>query len=154
MFSVILDLINRFTRNSIIPGSVEIGRHTNFAYGGIGVVIHGKAKIGNYCSIGQGITIGGKPGAKHLPIIEDRCYLGAGCRIIGEVVIGHDSIIGPNAVITKNIPPYSVVVGIPGRVINIINEDNIEKYKSYGVILSPHPSYSKPPSNEKMRLKA
>lgn len=118
-------------RNSIIPGSTEIGRHTIFAYGGIGMVIHKKAKIGSYCNIGQGITIGGRYGEKNPPIIEEHCYLGAGCRILGNIVIGHDSIIAPNAVVIKNVPSYSVVAGVPAKIINTINEENFNKYKGY-----------------------
>jgi serine O-acetyltransferase len=121
-------------RNSCIPAGAEIGRHTYFAYGGIALVIHPRVKIGNHCLIGQGITIGGRSGLKEVPIIEDRCTLGAGCRILGDISIGHDSIIAPNAVVTKSVPPYSVVAGVPGRIINTITKENFEKYKSYGVV--------------------
>jgi serine O-acetyltransferase len=135
--SKLFDGINRFMRNSYIPGSVEIGKGTYFAYGGIALVIHPRVKIGNHCLIGQGITIGGRSGLKDVPVVEDRCYLGAGCRILGDIVIGHDSIIGPNAVVTKNIPPYSVVTGVPGKITNTITEENFRKYQSYGVA-PPH----------------
>jgi serine acetyltransferase len=54
-----------------------------------------------------------------------------------EDSIGHDSIIAPNAVVTKSIPPYSVVAGVPGRIINTITIENFEKYKSYGIAPLP-----------------
>ena len=131
--SKIIDKINYIFFNSYIPGSCEIGKETKIAYGGIGVVLHARSKVGKHCMIGQGMTLGGKNGEEGVPIIENNCYLGAGCRIIGNVVVGHDSIIGPNSVITKSIEPYSVVVGIPGKVINTITKYNIEKYKrNYG----------------------
>lgn len=46
--------------NSSVPYKCKIGKNTKFAYGGIGVVIHERAEIGENCIIGQGITIGGK----------------------------------------------------------------------------------------------
>lgn len=50
-------------------------------------------------------------------IIEDDVWIGAGCKILDGVTIGKGSVIGANAVITKNVEPYSVVVGVPGKVI-------------------------------------
>ena len=44
--------------NSKVPYQAEIGKGTRLGYGGVGVVIHSKAKIGSYCSIGQQVTIG------------------------------------------------------------------------------------------------
>lgn len=45
--------------NSKVPYQAKIGRGTQLAYGGIGVIIHSKAVIGNNCSIGAQVTIGG-----------------------------------------------------------------------------------------------
>jgi acetyltransferase-like isoleucine patch superfamily enzyme len=50
-------------------------------------------------------------------MIGDDCWLGIGCCILPNVEIGRHSIIGSNAVVTKNIPPYSVAAGIPAKVI-------------------------------------
>jgi acetyltransferase-like isoleucine patch superfamily enzyme len=49
--------------------------------------------------------------------IEDNCWLGAGVKIQDGVTIGHDSIIGSGAVVTKDIPPYSIAVGVPAKVV-------------------------------------
>lgn len=131
--SKLLDLLNYYLHNSIVPGTCEIGKETKIAYGGIGIVIHARARIGEHCMIGQGITIGGRNGASEVPIIERNVYIGAGSRILGAITIGHNSIIGANSVITKDIPPYSIVIGVPGKIINKITKENIEKYKSnYG----------------------
>ncbi len=54
--------------NSKIPYYAEIGKGTRFGYGGIGVVVHNKAKIGNYCSISQQVTIGSGGGGKTTPL--------------------------------------------------------------------------------------
>ena len=47
--------------------------------------------------------------------IEDNCWLGTGVRILDGVTIGHGSVIGAGAVVTKDIPPYSVAVGVPAK---------------------------------------
>ncbi len=56
-----------------------------------------------------------------LPIIEDRVDIGAGVCLLGKIRIGHDSVIGANAVVLDNIPPYSVAVGSPARVAKVLN---------------------------------
>ena len=52
--------------------------------------------------------------------IEDGCWLGYGCAVLKGVTIGERSVIGSNAVVTHDIPPYSVAVGIPARVVKKI----------------------------------
>ena len=124
--------LNYFLHNSYIPSGCQIGKTSKFAYGGIGLVIHDNAKIGEGCIIGQGITIGGRNEVKEVPVIEDNVYISAGARIIGNVKIGHDSIIGTNAVVLMDIPPYSVVAGVPGRIIAKITKESFgEKYQFY-----------------------
>ncbi len=50
-------------------------------------------------------------------VIEDDCWLGTGVRVLDGVTIGKGSVIGAGSVVTKDIPPYSVAVGVPARVI-------------------------------------
>jgi len=50
-------------------------------------------------------------------VIEDDCWLGDGVKVLDGVTIGRGSVIGAGAVVTKNIPPFSVAVGVPARVI-------------------------------------
>ncbi len=108
--------------NSSIPPSVSIGKGTKCAYKGIGVVIHSRSVIGENCLIGQGITIGGRSKHYEVPVIGNNVYLGAGCRILGPIKVGDDSIIAPNAVVIDHVPDHSIVAGIPARVI----KQNIE----------------------------
>ena len=56
-------------------------------------------------------------------IIEDHVWLGENVCVLPNVTIGKHSVIGSNSVVTKNIPPYSVAVGIPARVIKQYNPD-------------------------------
>jgi acetyltransferase-like isoleucine patch superfamily enzyme len=53
-------------------------------------------------------------------VIEHDCWLGVNSVILKGVRIGHHSIIGANAVVTKSVPPYSKVAGVPGRVVGSI----------------------------------
>lgn len=69
--------------------------------------------------------------ADHLPyrvsskpiVIEDECWLGGGCIILPGVTIGKGSVIGAGSIVTKDIPPHSVAVGNPCRVIRTIDEE-------------------------------
>jgi len=55
--------------------------------------------------------------------IQDSTWIGTGVRVLDGVVIGHGSVIGAGAVVTKSIPPMSIAVGVPARVIgNRINK--------------------------------
>jgi len=56
---------------------------------------------------------------KGTPIIGDNVYIGPGAKIIGNVNIGNDVAIGANAVVTKDLPPFAVAVGVPARVISL-----------------------------------
>lgn len=80
------------------------------------------ARIARLCKtsplahLGRG---GGAPG-KGTPVIGKNVFLGAGCVVIGDISIGDGSVIGANAVVTKSIPPNSVAVGVPARVIKTL----------------------------------
>lgn len=113
--------------NCSVPPTTSIGKNTKFAYGGIGIVIHGRSVIGKDCLIGQGITIGGKSKSKDVPRIGNNVYLSAGCRILGDIQIGDNSIVGANAVVVKDVPPNSIVAGIPAKIIKT-NIDPKEYY--------------------------
>lgn len=52
-------------------------------------------------------------------VIEDDCWLGAGSSVLGGVTVGHDSIVAAGAVVTRSVPPYSVVAGVPARVVRV-----------------------------------
>lgn len=116
-------LIN-ILHSSDVPLTVKIGEGTTFAYGGFATIVHKNSIIGKNCSIGSNTTLGGGP------IIGDNVYIATGAKILGTVKIGNFSIIGANSVVTKDIPPCSVVAGLPGKIINKITNDNYLKYKS------------------------
>lgn len=119
-FRVLSKTIDGFSRwwfGCIIPGSAVIGKGCQFGYGGLGIVIHKDACLGQGVNVGPGVVIGGhgrKPGA---PSIGDNVTIGAGAKILGPIVIGEGARIGANAVVNSDIPPFSTAVGIPARVL-------------------------------------
>ena len=85
----------------------------------LGVVIGETAELGADVTLYQGVTLGGtslERGKRH-PTVGDRVTIGAGAKVLGPVTIGAGSRIGANAVVVRDVPPDSVVVGVPGQVI-------------------------------------
>lgn len=106
-----------FTGIEIHPGAT-IGRRL-FIDHGMGVVMGETTEIGEDVLIYQGVTLGGtslKKEKRH-PTIEDHVMVSAGASVIGPVRIGRGSRIGAGAVVVSSAPPYSTIVGIPGKVI-------------------------------------
>ena len=92
-----------------------------------GIVVRPDCIIGENVTILQGVTIGQKRGPNDgIAIIGDNVVLSAGCKVIGKVTIGKNSIIGANAVVTSDIPEGSIAVGIPAKVISKKGVDQIK----------------------------
>ena len=104
--------------NSFIPYTCEIGEGTTFAYKGMGVVIHSRAKIGKNCIIAQQVTIGGRSKKQDVPVVGDNVYIGVGAKVLGDITIGSECVIGANAVVIHNVEEGSVVAGIPAKIIH------------------------------------
>lgn len=100
----------------IHPGA-RIGKEL-FIDHGMGVVIGETAIIGDGVTLYQGVTLGGtgKEKGKRHPTIGNNVVLGAGAKILGNITIGDSSYVGANAVVIKDVPPNSTVVGVPGRI--------------------------------------
>ncbi len=117
-------LLSQFTRFltgvEIHPGAT-IG-HRLFIDHGMGVVIGETAVLGDDVMLYHSVTLGGKsrfgfaPGEKRHPTLEDGVTVGAGAKVLGDIVIGSWSTIGANAVVSKDAPPHSLIVGIPATV--------------------------------------
>lgn len=86
---------------------------------GMGIVIGETAEIGKDVTLYHGVTLGGvstKKGKRH-PTLENEVVVGAGAQVLGAITIGACSRIGANAVVVEDVPRDSVVVGVPGRVV-------------------------------------
>ena len=57
------------------------------------------------------------------PLIDNDVFIGAGAKILGDILIGRRAIIGANAVVLQSVPDDAVVVGVPARVIRIRSRD-------------------------------
>ncbi|RKT33709.1 serine O-acetyltransferase [Microbacterium sp. AG1240] len=99
----------------IHPGAV-IGRRF-FIDHGMGVVIGETAEVGDDVLLYHGVTLGGRQreGGKRHPTIGDGVAVGAGAKILGPIMIGARTAVGANAVVTRDAPEDSVLVGVPAR---------------------------------------
>ncbi len=113
-------------------GPVEIGHDTMV---GIGSVLIGPVQIGSKVIIAQHVVMSGlnhiyedvsQPIVDQLVrtapiIVEDECWIGANAVITAGVTIGKHAVVAGGAVVTKNVPPYSIVAGNPARIIRQYN---------------------------------
>lgn len=106
-----------FTRIEIHPGAT-IGRRF-FIDHGMGVVIGETCEIGNNVTVFQGVTLGGtgKEKGKRHPTIKDDALIATGAKVLGSITVGEGSKIGAGSVVLHDVPDFSTVVGIPGRVV-------------------------------------
>lgn len=99
----------------IHPGAV-IGRRF-FIDHGMGVVIGETAEVGDDVMLYHGVTLGGRTrdaGKRH-PTLGDGVAVGAGAKILGPISIGSHSVVGANAVVTRDAPADSILVGVPAK---------------------------------------
>lgn len=112
-------------------GDVIIGDHTRV---GLHNTIIGPVTIGSHVNLAQGITVTAlnhnftdtekridEQGVSTSPVtIEDDIWIGANATILSGVKIGQHSVIAAGAVVTKDVPPHSLVAGVPAKVIKQI----------------------------------
>ena len=109
--------VSRFLTGIEIHPAARIGPGL-FIDHGMGVVIGETAEVGENVTLLQGVTLGGtslKREKRH-PTLGDNVVVGAGAKILGAFKIGDGSRIGAGSVVVREVPPNSVVVGVPGRV--------------------------------------
>lgn len=123
-FSMVMLQRYKYKYGISISPNTTIGKGFYIGHYG-GIVISSLAVIGENCNIMQGVTIGASSRGKNkgFPVIGDYVYMGAGSKIIGNVKVGSHAAIGANAVVTKDIPDYGVVVGIPAKIISLEGSD-------------------------------
>lgn len=123
-----------FTGIDIHPGA-RIGRHLFIDHGF--TVIGETAEIGDGVTIYQCVTLGGTdpangvPGKRH-PTLADGVIVGSGAQILGPVTVGERARIGANAVVTRDVVPGAVMVGIPARPTLVDARDYAREFVPYG----------------------
>ena len=73
-------------------------------------------RVGNYCGFNAGVPIGTKDSPDSLPVIGDHTAFGPGSMAFGDIIIGSNVFVAPNAVVTKNVPDNCIVGGVPAKV--------------------------------------
>ena len=139
-FHLIARIISQFSRFltgiEIHPGA-KIGKNL-FIDHGMGVVIGETSEIGNNVTIYHMVTLGGispsinsndQRHIKRHPTLKDNVVVGSGAQILGPVVVGKNSKIGANAVVTKDVPENAVMIGIPAKNVGTATEE----FKPYAV---------------------
>ena len=114
----ISDIARDMTGIEIHPGA-QIGSDF-FIDHGAGVVIGETAEIGNNVTMYAGVVLGGtslEPKKRH-PTIGNNVVLGTGAKLLGPIKVGDNVRVGANSVVVKDVPPNSVVVGVPGKIIS------------------------------------
>lgn len=114
---VVSQIARSLTGIEIHPGA-KIGKGL-FIDHGMGVVIGETAEIGDDCTIYHGVTLGGtgKDKGKRHPTIGNGVTIGGGAKVLGPIHIGDGVKIGANSVVLIDVPAYSTVVGIPGKIV-------------------------------------
>lgn len=139
---VISQLSKFLTGIEIHPGA-KIGKRL-FIDHGVGVVVGETCEIGNDVTLFQGVTLGGtgKESGKRHPNIGDNCIISSGAKVLGAINIGEYSKIGAGAVVLKDVPSNSTVVGVPGQVVihNGKRTNNLQPQKLLEEILDSNRS--------------
>jgi len=109
--------VSRFLTGIEIHPAARIGEGL-FIDHGMGVVIGETSVVGRNVTLYQGVTLGGtgKEKGKRHPNIGDNVVIGTGAKVLGNITIGENSYIGANAVVLRDVPANSTVVGVPGHI--------------------------------------
>ncbi|MEM9950247.1 MAG: serine O-acetyltransferase [Chloroflexota bacterium] len=118
-FLLIYERWTEITTGIYIHPHAQIGHSLYIPHFG-GIVVGEAVIIGDYCDIYQGVTLGygGMGDTGGYPTIADRVFLGAGAKILGQIHIHQDVIVGANAVVLKDIPARAIVGGSPAKVLS------------------------------------
>jgi serine O-acetyltransferase len=111
--------ISRFITTIDIHPAAQIGERV-FIDHGTGVVIGETCIIGNDVVIYQQVTLGGvstSAGKRH-PTVGNNVVVGAGAKVLGNIILGDNAKIGANSVVVKNVPCCATAIGIPARIVN------------------------------------
>ncbi len=95
------------------------------------VVIGGRAIVGKNCHIGAGSVIAGviEPPSEKSSVIEDNVLMGANAVVLEGVTVGKGAVVAAGSVVISDVKPFTVVAGVPAKVIKVVDEKTREKTK-------------------------
>ncbi|WP_396020398.1 hypothetical protein [Arthrobacter sp. ISL-72] len=96
-------ILGQIAFGSYIPAECDIGSNCKVAYGGSGLIIHPRAKIGNNCLLSPGVVIGGRGGHRAVPVLGNDVQIYPGAKVLGPITIGNRVIVGANAVVVEDV---------------------------------------------------
>lgn len=116
-FSRTLSQLARWLTGIEIHPGATIGKGL-FIDHGMGVVVGETAVLGDNVTLFQGVTLGGtgKQKGKRHPTLGNNVVVGTGAKVLGDIHVGDNVSIGANAVVVRDVPSNSTVVGVPGRI--------------------------------------
>jgi tetrahydrodipicolinate N-acetyltransferase len=111
---------------AVINIGVEIGDGTMID---MGAVLGGRVKVGKMCHVGAGAVLAGviEPPSAQPVVLEDDVLVGANAVVLEGVRIGEGSVVAAGAVVTEDVPPFSVVAGTPAKVIKQVDDKTRSK---------------------------
>lgn len=135
-----LSQIGRWVTGIEIHPGATIGRRF-FIDHGFGVVVGETAEIGDDVTLYQDVTLGGvspsvdsdsQRNTKRHPTLENFVIVGSGAQILGPITVGRCARVGANAVVTKDVPADTTVVGIPARPVRSAEKRETPAFVAYG----------------------
>ena len=105
----------------------KIGGGVRFVHFG-GIVLNGSASLGKNCVVFNNVTLGGAHLGGLAPKVGDNVVICTGAKLIGNITIGNNVIIGAGAVVVKDVPDNAVVGGVPAKILSM---DGMNKVRSW-----------------------
>lgn len=124
-------LVNFLLHRALLPAEAMVGEGITLEHYALGVVIHPAVEIGNGCRIYHHVTIAGEVpiDSPQRVVIGNRVTIGVNAVILPRpfmgLTIGDDAIIGAGAVVTRDVPPRAIMVGVPARVARYRRNDEL-----------------------------
>ena len=116
LLSRALEFLIRFLYAAYIPAAARIHPSARFEHSALGVVVNRAARIGAGCQIGPHVVLGGRSHIFGAPSLGDNVIVHSGAKLIGPIVVGEGTVVGANAVVTSDLPPKCLAVGVPAVV--------------------------------------
>lgn len=115
--------------NAVLRGDIqriEVGAGSNIQEHALLHTSHGLPD----CVVGRNVTIGHRA-IVHGCMVKDNCIIGMGSTLLDGAVIGENSIVGAQALVSMNtvIPPRSLVLGVPGKVVRTLSDEEVESIR-------------------------